>query len=276
MVVVKSFTTPLIWVLVLLALGLILIRPGRRKRLLTLGRWSLLIGTTVLLAFSLNPVANLLAYPLESQYQLPPAFVGASDGPPLLDIVVVLGGGAYPPGPLRPLAELSRHAYPRFYHGVRIFRLSHAQLLAFCGGPIREGVVSEGEAMKAMALALGVPEEKILAETTSRTTFENISNLSRLLPAGQKGSGPPTQRDGVGGPNRRIGLVTSAVHMRRAYGVFCRQFPDDIVVPIPVQAIYDPRGWDYRGLLPNANNLDRSTMALHEWIGLLWYKLRGR
>ncbi len=269
MVVVKSFTTPLIWVLVLLALSLILTRPGRKKRLLTIGRWSLLIGMVLLFAFSLNPVANVLAYPLESQYQLPSAFVGtnddlparANDDSPLLDIVVVLGGGTYPPGPLRPLADLSRYSYPRFYHGVRIFRQSHAHLLAFCGGPIREGVVSEGEVMKAMALGLGVPEEKVLAETTSRTTFENITNLSRLLPAGQ---------------NRRIGLVTSAVHMRRAYSVFCRQFPHEIVVPIPVQATYDPCGWDYRSLLPNANNMDRSTMALHEWIGLVWYKLRGR
>jgi len=256
MVIVKSFTTPLIWVLVLLALSLILTRPGRKKRLLTIGRWSLLIGTVLLFAFSLNPVANVLAYPLESQYQFPTADVLDT-----LDIVVVLGGGAHPPGPLRPQAELSRYSYPRFYHGVRIFQQSHAHLLAFCGGPIREGVVSEGETMKAMAVGLGIPEEKILAETTSRTTFENISNLSRLLPAGQ---------------NRRIGLVTAAVHMRRAYGVFCRQFPDEIVVPIPVQTTYDPRDWDYRGLLPNANNLDRSTMALHEWIGLVWYKLRGR
>jgi uncharacterized SAM-binding protein YcdF (DUF218 family) len=28
--------------------------------------------------------------------------------------------------------------------------------------------------------------------------------------------------------------------------------------------------------VPNAHNLDRSSTALHEWIGLLWYKLRGR
>lgn len=263
MVVVKSFTTPLIWVLVLLVLSLILTRPGRRKRLVAIGRWSLLIGTVLLFALSLNPVANVLAYPLESQYRLPPA-VGANDYSPVLDtldVVVVLGGGTHPPGPLRPQAELSRYSYPRFYHGVRIFQQSHAHLLAFCGGPIREGVVSEAETMKVMAVGLGVPEEKILAETTSRTTFENISNLGRLLPAGQ---------------NRRIGLVTAAVHMRRAYGVFCRQFPHEIVVPIPVQTTYDPRGWDYRSLVPNVNNLDRSTMALHEWIGLLWYKLRGR
>jgi uncharacterized SAM-binding protein YcdF (DUF218 family) len=256
MVVVKSFTTPLIWVLVLLALSLILARPGRRKRLVTIGRWSLLLGTVLLFSFSLNPVANVLAYPLESQYRFPPPEVLDT-----LDIVVVLGGGAHPPGPLRPQAELSRYSYPRFYHSVRIFRQSHAQLLAFCGGPIRKGAVSEGETMKAMAVGLGIPQEKILAETTSRTTFENITNLRRLLPAGQ---------------NRRIGLVTAAAHMRRAYGVFCRQFPDDVVVPIPVQATYDPRGWDYRGLVPNAHNLDRSSTALHEWIGLLWYKLRGR
>jgi hypothetical protein len=82
MVVVKSFTTPLVWVLVLLVLSLILTRPGRRKRLFAVGRWSLLLGTVLLFAFSLNPVANVLAYPLESQYEFPPAFVGANDDSP--------------------------------------------------------------------------------------------------------------------------------------------------------------------------------------------------
>jgi uncharacterized SAM-binding protein YcdF (DUF218 family) len=256
MVVVKSLATPVVWVLLLLVLGLVLTRKGRGKRLFTAGRLLLLTGTVLLLALSLSPVANFLTYPLEAQYRPPPAEILDR-----LDIVVVLGGGVHPSGGLRPEAELSKFTYPRFYHGVRVFQQSHANLLAFCGGRDREGTESEAETMRAMALSLGVPPDKIVTEETSRTTFENIANLARLLPAGQ---------------GRRIGLVTAAIHMRRSRGVFQRQFPGDTIIPIPVYYTYDPASTFLGNFVPTSGNLDRSTVALHEWIGLVWYKLRGR
>ena len=216
----------------------------------------MLTGTLLLLALSLNPVANSLTYSLESQYRSPPA--QALDR---LDVVVVLGGGIHPAGHLRQEAELSRFSYPRFYHGLRVFQQSHAGLLAFCGGPGPEGGESEAERMRAMVLFLGVPQDKIVTEETSRTTFENIANLARLLPAGQ---------------DRRIGLVTAAIHMRRSHAVSQRQFPGDTIIPIPVYYTYDPAATFLQNFVPTSGNLEKSTVALHEWIGLLWYKLRGR
>jgi len=256
MLVVKSFATPIAWVLVLLLLGLVLTRQGGRKRLLGVGRFLLLAGTALLVGFSSKPVADWLTYLLESQYQPPPA-------PTLrgLDVVVVLGGGVYPSGHLRQEAELSKYTYPRFYHGVRIFKENQVGLLAFCGGPPRQGGESEADTMRGMALRLGLPEDKVIAETTSRTTFENLANLARLLPAGQ---------------GRRIGLVTSAVHMPRSHRVFVQQFPQDTVVPIPVYYTYDPRGWSVDTFTLSSGNLEQSNAALHEWIGLLWYSLRHR
>lgn len=261
MLVLKSLATPVVWVLLLLLLGLVLTQTGRSRNAgfrasMRVGRFLLLMGMALLLALSLKPMANLLTYPLESKYQPPSA--QALSG---LDVVVVLGGGSYPSGYLRQEAELGRYAYPRFYHGVRIFRENHAGLLAFCGGPPREGAESEAETMKAMALHLGVPDDRILAEAASRTTFENIANLARLLPAGQ---------------GRRIGLVTSAIHMWRSHRVLAGQFPNDTIVPIPVYYTYDPTGWSQDSIVPSVGNLEQSSMALHEWIGLLWYSLRHR
>jgi uncharacterized SAM-binding protein YcdF (DUF218 family) len=261
MAVVKSLATPMVWVLVLLVLGLVLTRKSRRRDpqprgSLRLGRLPLLIGVVLLATLSSRPIANGLTYPLESQYRPPPA--EALDG---LDVVVVLGGGLYPSGGLRQEAELGRHTYPRFYHGVHIFRDHHAGLLAFCGGPPRPGTESEAQIMKTMAMRLGIPEDKILAETTSRTTFENVANLARLLPAGQ---------------GRRLGLVTSATHMWRSYRTLASQFPHDTIVPSPVHYTYDPIGWRPDTFVLSAGNLEQSTLALHEWVGLLWYDLRHR
>jgi uncharacterized SAM-binding protein YcdF (DUF218 family) len=262
--IMKSFATPIVWVLVLLALGLVLTRRGRHdsgeatrpRRSLRVGRLLLLAGLGLLLVLSLRPVANLLTYPLESHCQPPSA--EALSG---LDLVVVLGGGLHSSGGLRSEAELDKYTYPRFYRGVQVFRENHAPKLAFCGGPNREGGETEGDTMKAMALRLGLPEDQILAETQSHTTFENLANLARLLPPGQ---------------GRRIGLVTSALHMWRSYRTAAAQFPHDTIVPIPVSYTYDPAGWHLGALVPAARNFEQSTVALHEWIGLLWYTIRHR
>lgn len=259
--VLKSFATPVVWVLLLLLLGLVLTRTGRSRNAgfrasMRMGRLLLLMGMVLLVALSLKPVANLLAYPLESRYAQP-----SSEALGTLDIVAVLGGGIHPRCSLRQEAELSAESYPRFYHGVRVFRQTHAGLLAFCAGPCRAGTESEAETMKAMAVRLGVPAERILAETQSRNTVENIANLARLLPAGQ---------------GRRIGLVTSAIHMWRSHRVFTQQFPHDTIVPIPAYYAYDPAVWRAESIVPSAGSFEQSSMALHEWVGLLWYSLRHR
>jgi len=261
MVVLKSFTTPMLWVLVLLVLGLILTHQTRRRNpkprvSMRVGRFLLLLGLALLVALSLNPVANLLTYPLEARYPPPsPEALGT------LDVVAVLGGGVRPSDSFRPEAELTVHSYPRFYRGVQVFRQTNAGLLAFCSGVGRAGGESEAETMKTLALRLGVPAERILAETQSQNTFENVANLARMLPAGQE---------------RRIGLVTSAIHMWRSYRVCAQQFPHDTIVPIPAYYAYEPTGWRVESFLPSAGNIERSTMALHEWIGLVWYSLRHR
>jgi len=252
--IAKSLTTPIVWVLVLLVLGLVLTRPGGRKRLFKTGRILLLAGILLLAVLSLKPTANLLIYPLESQY--PPV---APENLGKLDVLVVLGGGLHPCGPLRPEADLGKYSYPRFCQGVRLFRQSDPGLIAFCGGPDEPGNKSEAEIMRTLATDLGIPAERIVVETQSHNTFENIANLAYLLPPGQ---------------GRRIGLVTSALHLRRSVGVLARQFPHDTVVPIPVFYAYEPTGWGRGSFVPTVSSLEQSTIALHEWLGLLWYRLR--
>ena len=254
MFVIKSFAAPLIWVLLSLSLGLIFMKLSRKRVLPTLGRYLVLFGTLTLLLLSFPPFANVLTYSLESRVSVPT--VEALD---TLDVVVVLGGGGRPSGGLRKEAELADQSYPRLYHGVRLFREGHADLLAFCGGEIREGKESEAEIMKVMAMQLGVPEDKIVTETNSRNTMENASGLAQQLPAES---------------GRRIGLVTTATHMFRSAQTFRLQFPNDTIVPIPVHHHYDPDPWRIKGLRPSVTALEESTAAIHEWIGLLWYAIR--
>lgn len=246
-VLLKSLATPIVWVLVLMVLGLILIIQPTKKLRLKLGKCALFLGVCILFLLSIEPVSNLLIYYLECQYKLPSDEI-LSD----LDMVVILGGGANISGGFREHDEAKGFTYARLFNGVRIYKRSGARTLALCGGP-------EAEVMKELARELGVQESKIITETSSGTTMENAAELAKLLPPAEQ---------------RRMGLVTSALHMLRSERTFKKQFPDDTIVPIPVNYIYSPYWYYPEGFVPSTNTLLKSNYAIHEWIGIVYYLIR--
>jgi len=245
-VLLKSLATPIVWILVLMALGLILIIQPAKKLRFKLGKCALFLGMCILFLLSIEPVSNLLIYCLECQYKLPSDEV-LSD----LDMVVILGGGANISGGFREHAEARGLTYARLFNGVRIYKRSGARTLALCGG--------SSEVMKTLARELGVQESKIITETRSGTTMENATELAKLL--------PPTEQ-------RRIGLVTSALHMLRSEKTLKKQFPNDTIVPIPVNYIYSPDWYYLKGFVPSTNTLLKSNYAIHEWVGIVYYSIR--
>jgi uncharacterized SAM-binding protein YcdF (DUF218 family) len=176
-----------------------------------------------------------------------------------LDLVVVLGAGYYPSGGFRESAEPSGLAYARVFGGVKAFKNSGARALAFCEGWRDDARESGAEVMKALAIELGVQEDKIITEDKSQNTMENATELKRLLaPKGQ----------------RHIGLATSALHMSRAERTFRQVYATDTIVPIPVNYLYTPQKRYLESMIPSARALQTSSEAVHEWIGMFWYTIR--
>ena len=208
----------------------------------------------ILFLFSIKPVSNLLVYSLECQYQLPSEEILSN-----LDVVVILGGGMHMSGGFREYPEVRGVTYSRLFNGIRIFKQSGARTLALCGGSPIPNTESEAEVMKALALELGIEENKIITETESRNTMENAAELAKLLSSTEK---------------RRIGLVTSALHILRSEKAFRKQFPNDTIVPIPVNYIYSPDQHNLRSFVPSSDAFATSNYALHEWIGIIWYFMR--
>jgi uncharacterized SAM-binding protein YcdF (DUF218 family) len=104
-----------------------------------------------------------------------------------------------------------------------------------------------------------VPHDRITAEEQSRNTIENAV-FSRLI-ANPK-------------PSERWLLITSAYHMPRAMAAFR-------AAGFPVEAY--PVDWRTRGpadlVRPFgaiSDGLGRTDTAVHEWLGLLAYRLTGR
>jgi uncharacterized SAM-binding protein YcdF (DUF218 family) len=202
-----------------------------------------------------SPISALLLRPLEDRFPQPPADMPAPDG------IIVLGGALD--------ADLSDArgqitligAGSRLTSAVALARRYPRARLVFTGGSanLSGNGISEAVLVHRLWLELGVPAEQMSFEETSRNTFENaIFTRALVNPA----------------PGQRWLLVTSAWHMPRSVGIFRRAgFP---VVPYPVAYLTYGDSRDFQMTHVAADSLARFDAAVHEWIGLLAYRLSDK
>jgi uncharacterized SAM-binding protein YcdF (DUF218 family) len=235
---------PPLSLVILLAAGLIVHR--RRPRL---AMSLILLSATALYALSTPWVGGLLQKTLEISSPLSPNALKTADA------IVVLGGGRrivadeYGSDTLNGLS-LERLRYAAFLH-----RASGLPILV-TGGKPGGGTLAEGQIMqRILQTEYDIPVRWV--EDDALTTWDN----ARL-------SAPLLKRAGV----QRIALVTHAWHLRRAVPLFESQGLG--VIPAGIQ-FSNTRVDSILDLLPTPAGLRDSTFALHEWLGILWYKLRS-
>jgi uncharacterized SAM-binding protein YcdF (DUF218 family) len=159
----------------------------------------------------------------------------------------------------------------RLLTGLRLLRQGKAPLLVASGGRVSftSGDPAPPEAHWARDLAqeLGVPAKQILLNPNSRTTAEEARDIGQL---GRRGGWT------------RVLLVTSAFHMPRSLASFQQRSGLEVVpvacdYQLPSRANYgEPTaGSLLKSLLPDAEFLYLSTVALKEHIGLAVYRLKG-
>jgi uncharacterized SAM-binding protein YcdF (DUF218 family) len=212
-------------------------------------------------------VAMLLMSSLEQQYLPSPALRAYQVR---ADVIVVLGGGtrtrAYP----RALAEVNE-AGDRLLYAARLYREGVAPYLLLSGGRaaiVGTASIPEAETMAEVLVEIGVPKEALWLESTSRNTHENAVETLAVL-----------QERGI----ERVVLVTSASHMPRSMAVFAQT--DLVVIPAATDFQVVREDWAYYGqpspliqlsnLLPRASDLERTTWALKEYLGILVYGVQG-
>ncbi|MGO9445940.1 MAG: YdcF family protein [Thiobacillaceae bacterium] len=238
-------------------LGTLLVPPGLFL-LLLLGAWVVpwralkhgLLGGTFLGLYLLSTAwcAGWLQYSLEIA---PPLSLGAL---PQADAIVVLGAGRHVDMPEYGGDTVNELALERLRYAAHLYKATGLPILV-TGGMPGGGSQSEGELMKDV-LQNDFDTPVAYTETGALTTWDNAANSAPIL-----------KRAGI----ERILLVTHAGDERRAALVFERQGLE--VIPAGTGfahvGVDDPRIF-----LPSVRSLAQSTWALHEWIGLVWYKLR--
>ena len=209
----------------------------------------ILTSAVALYALSTPWVGGLLQKSLEISSPIDPATLAG------VDAIVVLGGG-------RRIAQaeyggdtLNAFSLERLRYAAHLHRASGVPLLV-TGGMPGGGSLPEARLMQqVLAQEYGLGARWV--EDASLTTWDNARQSAALL-----------NEDGA----RRVALVTHAWHLRRAAPLFQAQGLD--VVPAgtlfastDVDDVFD--------LLPSPSGLRDSYFALHEWLGILWYKLRS-
>ncbi len=234
----------------LVLLGLLGLMLGQRL----LGRLLLFLTLTLLYLLSTPFLAGQLTLGLESIH---PPLSREALRKNQAQAIVLLGGGRYFDAPEYggdtingPMLERARYA-AWLHHRTGLPVISS-------GGSPKETGVSEAElARRVLQQEFGA---KVLAvEERSRTTWDNAFMTGELL-----------KREGI----ERVLLVTHAWHMPRALEIFWQAGVDAVPAPT-AYAHTQRRGKLSEDLLPSAVALNDSTQALHEYLGLLWYRLRG-
>ena len=252
-----SFATqPLAWVMVLFAVALLCVP---RKRALGLGLGWASLG--LLLVLGWQPLPDALLRSLEVQHPLPAwaATTTAADWQRYAG-VVVLGGALEPAWVRAGNGQVALNdAAERLTVPVALMQQHPRLRLLFTGGEGALNPSGEPEAVQARAFfeSIGVPAQRMQFESRSRTTYENAV-LTAALPGVDK--------------TQPWLLVTSAWHMPRALATF--RAAGWNVTPYPVDyRTGTSTPWTEYSLV---NSLLRWQIALHEWAGLLAYRVAGR
>jgi uncharacterized SAM-binding protein YcdF (DUF218 family) len=248
-----SFATqPLSWVLLLLTLGLLCL--PRRRRIGTALCWAALI---TLVVTGWQPLPDALLRQLEAQYptrQVAGASLERYAG------IIVLGGATEPSYLWQDHGQVAlNEAAERMTVPVALMlRNPHLRLL-FTGGEgalLGEGL-TEAQRAKLFFDSMGVPAQRVLYESASRTTYEN-ARLSASMP-------------GVD-PTLPWLLLTSAWHMPRSMATFRKAGWNVTAYAVDYSTGARTRWTDY-SLVGGASKWH---MALHEILGWWAYKMTGR
>jgi uncharacterized SAM-binding protein YcdF (DUF218 family) len=229
--------------------GLALTWRGRSR----LGRGLLTVGIGGFVAVFLLPLDQWALLPLEDRFPRP------LQPPAHVDGIVVLGGATIPElTAVRGIPALNSAA-ERMTETVALARRYPSARVVFTGGQgaLFPGALDEADVARELFTDLGLPPERLVLESDSRTTWENAAYTKALV--------QPK-------PGETWLMVTSADHMARGIGAFRAVGWDTLAWPVSYKSGRSLRLWLPGSLGTRLHMLDE---AAHEWVGLFAYWALG-
>lgn len=210
--------------------------------------------TLCILLLSFFSIGDWMLYPLESRFQHNPELPKQVDG------IIVLGGSVQASASKEWQQLETNSFHERLSTFIELANQYPNARLVFTGGnaSLNREQPTEAEMVRDYFLRAGLQEERLMLENQSRNTAENASLTKQLL-------NPTATQNWV--------LITTAFHMPRAVGLFCRQGWSVLPYPVDHHTLPSKLYAIKFNLSDHANNL---AVAVHEWLGLLAYYVTGK
>lgn len=214
-------------------------------------KWQPILSAIILILYFLSTRigADFIAGPLERAYPHPETVSG--------DVLLMVGrgalsgvpgvGGEGQPGPITARSMLVT---------AELYQKTHLPILV-AGGVTFSNSISEAEVSLREFKNLGIPEDKLYGDLKSRNTVENAKNSAEIC-AENHWTHPI--------------LLAEAVHAPRAVMIFRRAGLDVSVYPTNYRREFTHYGSPIFAFIPNANDLNDSSVAIKEWLGIFAIK----
>ena len=246
--VLSQVAQPLALVAAFLFIALLLIHKKPKAAV-----WLVLISLLLVGVLGNVYFSTFLARSMEWRY-VPPQET------PKAGMIVLMAGGAEPAESPRQMVEVNGSA-DRILYAVRLFKAQAAPQILVTGG------FEETAQVATLLTEFGVPADAILTQNKSLSIADDASFTGVLL----------TEK-----AVKDIILVTSAAMMDRAAFLFTRE--GFTVIPAPADYSVTAQTWETLmkwdpkaialNLMPRADAFQRSVAILHEYAGLMYYRLK--
>jgi len=265
--ILGPFLSPMSIVLVMGLMGLLLLWLTRKQKT---GKVLVTVAFGFLGLLSYDQISDFLVGPLEQEY----APIMDTESVQGVEWIVVLGGGSAVDTALPSSTYLSEASLKRLAEGVSIQKRIPGSKLIVTGSSGWENQRSavrdqrsEGkgqdpkevaEVMADVAKEWGVRPEDIVVEAEAKDTEDHAVFVKEIV-----------------GKDRFI-VVTSASHMPRAMGLFRARGMEPIPAPTDYMVSEREGGLRPGDFFPSAGALEEAERALHEYLGMVWARLRGK
>ena len=211
-----------------------------------------------LIVFSNGFVSDVLWRLLEYPWKrIDYSLIDSSDG-----IVVLSSSRHLPPGKTK---IVEWYDPDRFFAGINLYKANKSKRLIFTGGihPFASDLPPEGDINIIEAISMGVPKKDLFTTYPVTNTYQEAKAIKKLL------------NYEINSTQKRIILVTSAFHMKRAKKIFERE--GITVLPYPVDFKSSKSFFSlFRNplnLIPSSFHLHKSSNAIREIIGRIIYQV---
>ena len=190
----------------------------------------------------------VVGVPLEREF-LVNGRVPAVESFPDADVIVLLGGSMGVETNLSQYAEMWTSA-DRVWQAARLYKAGKTSKVIATSGDVEITTFP-------LLREFGIPDAALMKVDDARNTEEEAKGIAKM-------------------GCKKILLVTSAWHMKRARLMFDKYAPDIEVVCAPAdfeQTIMAKKLFPSKAILPDLNVLCLNSIAFHEWIGIIGYKM---